>query len=183
MENLTSITSLPRHWSWEIFDSAVTLCLSAERFSDAILLAAKGGPELLKKTQAAYFERRTISLPYLRLFQSIVGNDLANIVQNADLKEWQVIFVILCTYASSDEFATLVEQLGLRLEFQGNLVKTSGVDDAESKAKVFEEACHTVLSRCRQARESRQYLGGGNGGRRGSRGCRRGKRLSIHSSC
>ena len=116
-------------------DSAVTLCLSAERFSDAILLAAKGGPELLKKTQAAYFERRTISLPYLRLFQSIVGNDLANIVQNADLKEWQVIFVILCTYASSDEFATLVEQLGLRLEFQGNLVKTSGVDDAEGKAK------------------------------------------------
>lgn len=117
------------------FDSAVTLCLSAERFSDAILLAAKGGPELLKKTQAAYFERRTISLPYLRLFQSIVANDLADIVQNADLKEWQVVFVILCTYASSDEFATLVEQLGLRLEFQGNLVKTSGVDDAEGKAK------------------------------------------------
>jgi len=117
------------------FDSAVTLCLSAERFTDAILIATKGGPELLKKTQAAYFERRTISLPYLRLFQSIVGNDLADIVQNVDLKEWQVIFVILCTYAPPDEFATLVEQLGLRLEFQGNLVKTSGVDDAESKAK------------------------------------------------
>lgn len=117
------------------FESAVSLCLSAERFTDAILLATKGGPELLKKTQAAYFERRTISLPYLRLFQSIVGNDLADIVQNADLKEWQVIFVILCTYAPPDEFAMLVEQLGLRLEFQGNLVKTSGVDDAESKAK------------------------------------------------
>ena len=117
------------------FGSAVTLCLNAERFSDAILLAAKGGPELLKTTQAAYFERRTVSLPYLRLFQSIVGNDLADIVQNADLKEWQVIFVILCTYALSDEFATLVEQLGLRLEFQGHLVKTSGVDDAEGKAK------------------------------------------------
>ena len=117
------------------FESAVTLCLSAERFTDAILLATKGGPELLKKTQAAYFERRTISLPYLRLFQSIVGNDLADIVQNADLKEWQVVFVILCTYASPDEFAALVEQLGLRLEFQGNLVKTSGVDDAEGKAK------------------------------------------------
>ena len=117
------------------FESAVTLCLSAERFADAILLATKGGPELLKKTQVAYFERRTISLPYLRLFQSIVGNDLVDIVQNADLKEWQVIFVILCTYAPPDEFATLVEQLGLRLEFQGNLVKTSGVGDAESKAK------------------------------------------------
>lgn len=117
------------------FESAVTLCLSAERFTDAILLATKGGPELLKKTQAAYFERRTISPPYLRLFQSIVGNDLADIVQNADLKEWQVIFVILCTYAPPDEFATLVEQLGLRLEFQGNLVKTSGVDNAEGKAE------------------------------------------------
>ena len=32
------------------FDSAVTLCLSAERYADAILLSVKGGLQLLQRT-------------------------------------------------------------------------------------------------------------------------------------
>ena len=116
------------------FESAVSLCLSTERYADAILLAVKGGLELLQKTQKAYFERRTTTLPYLRLFQSIVTNDLSDIVQNADLQEWQEIFVVLCSFASPDEFASLTEQLGERLEFQAHLLKSSDVDDASTKA-------------------------------------------------
>ncbi|KAL7283927.1 hypothetical protein ACG7TL_001199 [Trametes sanguinea] len=116
------------------FESAVSLCLSTERYADAILLAVKGGPELLARTQKAYFERRTTQLPYLRLFQSIVTNDLDDIVQNADLQEWQEIFVVLCTFASQEEFSGLAEQLGQRLEFQSNIAKSSGAPDAETKA-------------------------------------------------
>lgn len=119
------------------FASAVELCLSTDRFADAILLAIKGGSDLLKKTQTAYFERTVSTQPYLRLYQSVVGNDLMDIVQNADLREWQEVFVILCTYATQEEFSTLTEQLGLRLEFQGTLVKTAGADDAESKARLL----------------------------------------------
>src|SRR6201999_1409367 len=100
------------------FESAVSLCLTAERFADAILLAVRGGSDLLQRTQKAYFEKRTIALPYLRVYQSIVTNDLSDIVQNADLKEWQEIFVVLCTFAKSDDFWGLAEQLGQRLEFQ-----------------------------------------------------------------
>ncbi|KAI0052035.1 hypothetical protein FA95DRAFT_1554003 [Auriscalpium vulgare] len=117
------------------FESAVSLCLSSDRFADAILLAVKGGPELLARTQKAYFERRTISLPYLRLFQSIVTNDLADIVQNADLQEWQEIFVVLCTFASQEEFPSLTEQLGSRLEFQGSVAKSSQDEDAAELRK------------------------------------------------
>ncbi|KAI0747191.1 hypothetical protein C8Q80DRAFT_1179960 [Daedaleopsis nitida] len=116
------------------FESAVSLCLSSDRFADAILLAVKGGPELLARTQKAYFERRTTAFPYLRLFQSIVTNDLDDIVQNADLQEWQEIFVVLCTFASQEEFSGLAEQLGQRLEFQSNVVKASSVPDAEARA-------------------------------------------------
>ncbi len=105
------------------FESAVALCLSAERYADAILLAVKGSPELLHRTQKAYFERRTVNLPYLRLFQSIVTEDLDDIVQNADLQEWQEVFVVLCTFAKGDEFSNLAEQLGQRLEFQASLLK------------------------------------------------------------
>ncbi|PFH49472.1 hypothetical protein AMATHDRAFT_76183 [Amanita thiersii Skay4041] len=107
------------------FESAVSLCLSSDRFADAILLAVRGGPELLQRTQKAYFERRTTALPYLRLFQSIVTNDLSDIVQNADLQEWKEIFVVLCTFATNEEFSSLAEQLGSRLEYQFVIAKDS----------------------------------------------------------
>ena len=110
------------------FCSAVELCLSAERYADALLLAIKGGGDLLQRTQKAYFESQTTEHPYLRLFQSIVTNDLDDVVQNADLAEWAEVFVVLCTFASGDEFAGLAEQLGARLEFQ------AGVLCAESEA-------------------------------------------------
>lgn len=117
------------------FESAVSLCISTDCFADALLLAVRGGPELLARTQKTYFERRTTSLPYLRLFQSIVSDDLTDVVQNADLNEWQEIFVVLCTFAKADDFSNLAEQLGQRLEFQ--YVKTAagaGVGGDRAKA-------------------------------------------------
>lgn len=116
------------------FDSAVSLCLSADRFADALLLAVRGGADLLAKTQKAYFERRTSTLPYLRLYQSIVSDDLTDVVQNADLGDWQEIFVVLCTFAKPDEYATLIEQLGQRLEYQFAVAKSSAGTDAVSAA-------------------------------------------------
>jgi protein transport protein SEC31 len=115
------------------FESAVSLCLSSNRFADAILLAVK----LLARTQKAYFQRRTTSSPYLRLFQSIVTDDLSDIVQNADLQDWQDVFVVLCTFASADEFSGLTEQLGQRLEFQFSLAKASNASDAPTRAHGF----------------------------------------------
>jgi protein transport protein SEC31 len=130
------------------FDSAVALCLSSGRFADAILLAVRGGPELLQRTQKAYFERRTTSLPSLRLFQSIVINDLSDIVQNADLRDWREIFVVLCTFASQDEFSTLTEQLGKRLEDESTLAQGS-----DEQAELYREnATLTYLAAARLER-------------------------------
>ena len=98
------------------FAGAVELALATDRFADAILLAVRGGPELLASTQKAYFERQTASLPYLRVLQAVVGGDLTDVVQNADLAEWEEIFVVLCTFAAADEFPGLAELLGQRLE-------------------------------------------------------------------
>ncbi|KAF5344633.1 hypothetical protein D9756_011231 [Leucocoprinus leucothites] len=135
------------------FDSAVSLCLSSERYADAILLAVRGGPELLQRTQKAYFERRTTALPYLRLFQSIVTNDLADIAQNADLQEWQEIFVVLCTFATPEEFPGLAEQLGARLEFQSTLAKDSEDHDVRAKARTYRKnATLTYLASARLER-------------------------------
>ena len=114
------------------FSSAVDLCLASERFADALLLAVRGGPELLQSTQKAYFARRTTTLPFLRVFQSIVTEDLADIVQNADLGEWKVIFVVLCTFAKPSDFNNLADQLGQRLQYKSHV--QSGSDDAGARA-------------------------------------------------
>ncbi|KAG8898035.1 protein transport protein S31 [Tulasnella sp. 403] len=135
------------------FESAVSLCLSVERYADAILLAVKGGPELLQRTQTTYFTRQTTSLPYLRLYQSIVTNDLTDIVQNADLREWQEIFVILCTFAREDEFSGLAKQLGQRLEFQGKISKAADPQNASSLAKDYKKnatLCYLAAGRLEQ---------------------------------
>ncbi|KAG9311858.1 hypothetical protein JVU11DRAFT_8110 [Chiua virens] len=120
------------------FGSAVELCLSAERYADALLLAIKGGDDLLQRTQKAYFESQTTQHPYLRLFQSIVTNDLDDVVQNAHLSEWAEVFVVLCTFASGDEFGGLAEQLGARLEFQAGVVLAGNDGPSESVADAME---------------------------------------------
>ncbi|KAH0834704.1 hypothetical protein J3R83DRAFT_10235 [Lanmaoa asiatica] len=113
------------------FSSAVELCLSAERYADALLLSIKGGDALLQRTQKAYFESQTTEHPYLRLFQSIATNDLDDVVQNADLTEWAEVFVVLCTFASGDEFGGLAEQLGARLEFQAGVLRAENEAGSE----------------------------------------------------
>lgn len=103
------------------FESAVSLCISTERFADAILLAVRGGTQLLQRAQKAYLDKQTVNLPYLRLYHSIAMDDLVDIVQNAELSEWQEIFVIVCTFANKDEFSNLLEQLGQRIEYFSHL--------------------------------------------------------------
>ncbi|KAF8472430.1 hypothetical protein JB92DRAFT_3053707, partial [Gautieria morchelliformis] len=49
----------------------VSLCIASDHFADVILLAVKGGVELLQNTQA-YFERQMTTLPCLRLYQLIM---------------------------------------------------------------------------------------------------------------
>ncbi|KAF4616865.1 hypothetical protein D9613_008912 [Agrocybe pediades] len=138
------------------FESAVSLCLSADRFADAILLAVRGETDLLQRTQKAYFERQTTTQPYLRLFQSIVSNDLSDIVQNADLHEWREIFVVICTFASQEEFSGLAEQLGRRLQEQFNLAVESDAEDGttlEQEAYNFmDNATLTYLAAARLER-------------------------------
>ncbi|GAA5998138.1 hypothetical protein JCM5350_005903, partial [Sporobolomyces pararoseus] len=114
------------------FTSAVSLALATDRFADALLFALRGGSELLAQTQSTYFARAQQNSPnsgstaYLRILESVTMNDLSDIVQNADLADWIEVFVLLCTFAAQEEeFGSLVEQLGQRLEYQFQLVRGS----------------------------------------------------------
>ncbi|KAF9439350.1 protein transport protein S31 [Entomortierella beljakovae] len=120
------------------FESAVNVCLHDGRLSDALVLAICGGPELLERTQKAYFERRAASTPYIRLLQSVVTGDLEDVVRNADLADWQEIVVILCTFARPDEFGKLCESLGNRLEQQW-------ISNVQAGEQADQLRCNTVL--------------------------------------
>ncbi|EPB88539.1 hypothetical protein HMPREF1544_04652 [Mucor circinelloides 1006PhL] len=98
------------------FESAVNVCLSTDRLSDALLFAICGGGDLLVRTQQAYFKRQSKSNSYLRLLESIIDEDLNSIVASVSLEEWTSVIVVLCTFAKAEDFRPLCEALGARLE-------------------------------------------------------------------
>ncbi|KAF7340251.1 Nucleoporin-interacting protein [Mycena venus] len=120
------------------FESAVSLCLASARYADAILLAVRGGPALLRRTQDAYFASTLAQQGGNggsgRVLQAVVNADLGDVVRNADVKEWKEVFVVLCTFAGKEkgEFEGLVEELGGRLEGQGKRVAEEG-EEADGK--------------------------------------------------
>lgn len=112
------------------FESAVKLCLAADRFSDALLFAICGGGDLLARTQQAYFRHQSKSTSYLRLLESVIDEDLSSVVASVSLEEWTSVIVVLCTFAKAEDFRPLCEALGARLE--------EGWSSAETeKAKEF----------------------------------------------
>ncbi|KAJ4356303.1 protein transport protein S31 [Didymosphaeria variabile] len=98
------------------FETAVDIALKENRLSDAFMIAICGGDKCIAKARAAYFKKQIDGPNYTRLLASIVGNNLWDVVYNADLKDWKEVMVTLCTYADKNEFPDLCEALGDRLE-------------------------------------------------------------------
>jgi protein transport protein SEC31 len=97
------------------FEKAAHICLAEDRVADAIIIANCGGKELLEKVQAKYLSTKAGGPSYLRLLNSVVGNNLWDVVYNADLANWKESMVTLCTFADPSEFPDLCEALGDRI--------------------------------------------------------------------
>ncbi|XP_044801660.2 protein transport protein Sec31A isoform X5 [Bubalus bubalis] len=100
------------------FESAVDLCLHDNRMADAIILAIAGGQELLARTQKKYFAKSQSKIT--RLITAVVMKNWKEIVESCDLKNWREALAAVLTYAKSDEFSTLCDLLGTRLESDGD---------------------------------------------------------------
>lgn len=102
------------------FETGVKVCLSKDRFSDAMMLAYCGGEELVSIVQREYFKRHRTKKNYARLLESIVKRSVEDVVSNASLgldgAHWKDVLAFICTYAKSDEFQSTCGQLGARLE-------------------------------------------------------------------
>ncbi|NXY67077.1 SC31B protein, partial [Glareola pratincola] len=100
------------------FESAVELCMRAERFADAIILAIAGGENLLKETQKRYFAKHKTKLSLL--LSSIVQQNWQDIVCTCDLQSWKEALAILLTYSKHEDYTQLCDMLGARLESEGD---------------------------------------------------------------
>uniref|UniRef100_A0A8D0GM42 SEC31 homolog B, COPII coat complex component n=1 Tax=Sphenodon punctatus TaxID=8508 RepID=A0A8D0GM42_SPHPU len=100
------------------FCGAVELCMRAERFADAILLAIVGGEKLLRETQKQYFAKRKTKISLLLSF--IVQEKWQDIVCACDLQSWKEALAILLTYSKHNEYTQLCDMLGTRLELEGD---------------------------------------------------------------
>ena len=97
------------------FESAVSYCRHANKWADALLIAQCSSAELLEKTQQKYVSQFQAELPYLPLAKSILSKDLSSIVESYPLSNWKELLAILCTYATEEQFKSLVSQLGNKL--------------------------------------------------------------------
>lgn len=102
------------------FSAAVDICIEAELMTEALLLAQCGDPSLWMKTQSIFFEKQKKKYPFITILQSVIKSDLMNFVQNSDLSRWKETLAVLSTYGKSEEFPSMCETLGSRLETEMN---------------------------------------------------------------
>ncbi|KAL3273448.1 hypothetical protein HHI36_014892 [Cryptolaemus montrouzieri] len=108
-------------------EAAVELCLKANRFADAIIIAMTGGSDLLIRTQRKYLEQ---SEGYVSsLISALVSEDWGSIINNCDITSWKEALAATLTHATDEDLPTLCEQLGCRLE-----------NESQGKSKVLEDA-------------------------------------------
>uniref|UniRef100_A0A1A7Y5M7 Protein transport protein Sec31A n=2 Tax=Iconisemion striatum TaxID=60296 RepID=A0A1A7Y5M7_9TELE len=96
------------------FEGAVELCFHDNRMADSIILAVAGGAELLEKTQKKYFTRTHSKIT--KLISAVVMKDWHDILKTCDLQNWKEALAAVMTYAQPEEFSSLCDLLGDRLE-------------------------------------------------------------------
>lgn len=95
---------------------AVDLCFKAERYADALLLAASGGNELWLNTRDEYIKKQ--SRPSSVFLGKMISN-VKDLAEDGDLSEWKKILAALCAFGKRD-FSDLVTLLGDRLAESGD---------------------------------------------------------------
>ncbi|GAV89261.1 WD40 domain-containing protein/SRA1 domain-containing protein/Sec16_C domain-containing protein [Cephalotus follicularis] len=100
------------------YKGAVTLCLSANKIADALVIAHVGGPSLWESTRDQYLKMSRI--PYLKVVSAMVNNDLMSLVKTRPLKFWKETLALICTFAQGEEWTILCDTLASKLMASGN---------------------------------------------------------------
>jgi len=99
------------------YEGAVKECLKKDRMADALLLASMEGGDLWEATKREYMARAP--QPYMRVVSAIFDKKLEKLVTSRPLGKWRETLAMLCTYANSDEWTQLCEELADKLAGAG----------------------------------------------------------------
>ncbi|PSS09961.1 Protein transport protein SEC31 B like [Actinidia chinensis var. chinensis] len=100
------------------YKGAVAQCISANKMADALVIAQVGGVSLWDSTRDQYLKMS--HSPYLKVVSAMVNNDLMSLVNIRPLKSWKETLALLCTFAQTEEWASLCDALASRLRAVGN---------------------------------------------------------------
>lgn len=106
--------------------AAVELCMNAGRSTDAIILAALGGSDLLAKTQYRYLKNNDSFIS--NLISAMVMADWSGVISQCTIDSWKEALVAALTH-SHEQSPLLCERLGERLQIESggdqSIVKNS----------------------------------------------------------
>ena len=125
---------------------AVDVCVQQGRFAEALVLAIRGGSELLERTQAQYFQQAVGGPHCLALLEAVTMHQWSKLVANCTLDCWRESLAALLTYCGPGEREMLAAQLGDRL-----------VGDGKQGEALL---CFTVAGEMDKAVESWLQMGG-----------------------
>ncbi|PON74322.1 Guanine nucleotide-binding protein, beta subunit [Parasponia andersonii] len=100
------------------YKGAVAKCISANKMSDALVIAHAGGDSLWESTRDQYLKKSRS--PYLKVVSAMVNNDLLSLVNTRPLKFWKETLALLCSFASREQWTTLCDALASKLNAAGN---------------------------------------------------------------
>ena len=99
------------------FDSAVSKCLDAQRFSDALFIANYGGKELRERTEDYIMHKN--GQFYLNMAKSIGRNEFESFVYTSPIAQWRNILKAICLHAKPESLPSLTKILYSRFINEG----------------------------------------------------------------
>jgi protein transport protein SEC31 len=100
------------------YKGAVSQCISANKWADALVIAHVGSTSLWESTRDQYLKKNRS--PYLKVVSAMVSNDLLSLVNTRPLKFWKETLALLCSFAQRDEWTMLCDTLASKLMGAGN---------------------------------------------------------------
>lgn len=104
---------------------AVRLCVEQARWADALILASQAGGEVLKQTQAQYFQQENAGGGTAALVEAVAMDAWERLVNNADLNSWKEVLSAVVVYCDVHRRMKLAGQLAARLAAGGSQYTTA----------------------------------------------------------
>ncbi|GIY28250.1 protein transport protein Sec31A [Caerostris darwini] len=104
---------------------AVDMCIEDSRWAEALVLAQAEGGDLLKRTQYLYFKSMNTNVS--KLISAVVNADWETMLKKCNIMCWKQMLAAILTYGKPEEFSTLCELLGDRLENDYTLKENAAV--------------------------------------------------------